>query len=81
MLLLKNKDIFSPEFQITKWDLPFALKTEDTKNSPVLFQRIPITFYQKDLSSLDGRIYCNEQDEITDRKALLKAIIKYINQS
>jgi membrane-bound lytic murein transglycosylase A len=71
---LKNKNISSPECQITKWDLLFALKTEDTKNSPVLVQTIPVTFCEKDLSCLHGRTYDNEQDEITDKKALLKSI-------
>jgi membrane-bound lytic murein transglycosylase A len=71
---VKNKNISSPECQITKWDLPFTLKTEDTKNSPVLVPTIPVTSCEKDLSCLHGRTYDNEQDEITDKKALLKSI-------
>lgn len=84
MPAIKNKDIVAPECQITKWDLPVASKTENTKNSPVLVQRLPVTCCENDPSCLDGRIYGNEQDKITDKKALLKSIdqsLKYLQTS
>ncbi|MEA5578087.1 murein transglycosylase A [Anabaena sp. UHCC 0451] len=81
MPAIKNKDSISPECQITKWDLPVALKTETPKNLPVLVQRLPVGCCESDASCLDNRIYGNEQEKIADKKALIKSIdqsLKYL---
>ncbi|AFZ58521.1 murein transglycosylase A [Anabaena cylindrica FACHB-243] len=74
MPAIKNKDVVSPECQVTKWDLPVALKTENTKNLPVLVQRVPVTCCENDASCLDERIYGGENNKIADKKALLASI-------
>lgn len=78
---IKNKDIISPECQLTKWNLPTALKTGNSKNLPVLVQRLPVGCCENDASCLDGRIYGAKQEEIADKKALITSIdqsLKYL---
>lgn len=81
MPAIKNQDTIPPECQVTKWNLPTALKTENSKNLPVLVQRLPVGCCEKDASCLDARIYGGEQEEIADKKALIKSIdqsLKYL---
>lgn len=86
MPAIKNQYTIPPECQVTKWNLPTelkptALKTENTKNLPVLVQRLPVGCCENDDSCLDARIYGGKQEEIADKKALIKSIdqsLKYL---
>ncbi|WP_353932631.1 MltA domain-containing protein [Okeanomitos corallinicola TIOX110] len=74
MPAIKDKSPISPECQITKWDLPRGLKTENVKKLPTLIQREPIGCCKNDDSCLDHRIYGSATEKITDKKELIKSI-------
>ena len=74
MPAIKDQDPVAQECQITKWDLPTELNTEDTKKLPPLIKRNPVGCCQDDNSCLDHRIYGGNGEKIADKEALIKSI-------
>ncbi|MEI6445384.1 MAG: murein transglycosylase A [Nostocales cyanobacterium ELA583] len=70
---IPNQELSSPECRLGKWNLP-ALVNPTPKKLPILIPRVPVTCCQEDISCLDQAIYDDKNDEIADKKALLKSI-------
>lgn len=67
------REISPPECQVKKWDLPKSLIKQQQK-MPVIVPRLAVSCCQNDPSCLDQAIYQDDNDQISDKKALLAAI-------
>lgn len=67
------RELSLPECQLKKWDLPKSLIKQQQKTS-VILPRLPVSCCQNDPSCLDEVIYKGDNNQISEKKALLAAI-------